>query len=180
MSLPAIAIIVSCASALFTATNAVVSYLNYRRTKPLIAVEILTVGKHYDGDGRLYSTLEVGVRLVNRSPSTATVERLVMKGKIKSFQRHKLRRLRTMGVHRIGEPLTLEPMAGIKHDLRFQVPEMRLGYADARRVRVYAELSTGRIVKSSGMPFALLESLNNLRREDSLQGARESRMPLND
>lgn len=171
MSLPVIAIIVSCASALFTASNMAVSYLTYRRVRPLVAIEILSVGRHYDGER--YSGVDVGVRLVNRSPSSATVERLVMKGKIKSVRRQRLRRLRTIGVHRLGGPLTLEPMAGVKHDLKFNVHEMRLGHADAGQVRVYAELSTGRVARSPRMLSFLLESLNDVRRENALGKAQE-------
>ncbi|NUK08959.1 hypothetical protein HRW18_13270 [Streptomyces lunaelactis] len=40
MSLPAIAILVSCASAVFTASNMLVSYLTYRRANPRVAVRV--------------------------------------------------------------------------------------------------------------------------------------------
>jgi hypothetical protein len=47
--------------------------------------------------------------------------------------------------------------------------EMRLGHTGARQVRVYAELTTGWMVQSSRMPSLLLESLNDLRRQNALR-----------
>ncbi|MDX3025710.1 hypothetical protein [Streptomyces acidiscabies] len=71
MLLPVIAIIISVASALFTAINVGISYANYKRVRPRIHVEA-----EFEWD-ESRGLLEMGIRIINRGQTPTKVSREV-------------------------------------------------------------------------------------------------------
>ncbi|MFG2349663.1 hypothetical protein [Streptomyces phaeochromogenes] len=128
------------------ALNMLISYRTYRRVRPRVDVAIEGMGMDpaVPEDAKRQSYL-FRLRLVNRSTTAITVERVAVVGVHSPFWN----RTENWGkVRRFEEPLKIEPLSGLKHQENVMARGMtRLGHPP-RYVRITFLLSDGSKAKS--------------------------------
>lgn len=134
------------------ALSMLVAYLTYRRLRPRVVIELKTLASldgAYTADGR--TQVVAGMRLVNRSASTARVEgfwlRLKLETQGATYPGGIEKRTSGRGRYELEEPLVIAPMDGVKVEARFDQGRMNLYSFPVDSGQIQAVLSNGRRIQ---------------------------------
>ncbi|MGW1749244.1 hypothetical protein ACWCRD_27275 [Streptomyces sp. NPDC002092] len=149
MSLPVIAIMISVVSALFTATNAGISYATYKRAKPKVEISCNWCTE----DGWVY----VRIDFVNKGMTPVRAEETSLEASPYLFPMPWSTRRWPYSLQadivKGGEERSIEPFDGIKWIVRSARPVPYAERAETKRVRITATLTNGQSIRTQWLLY---------------------------